>query len=216
MSQHNWFRTLRRWRFPLSALLDTLFWYGAFFAAVLARLNFEIDQVNMGSLLQVATVAAATQLATGVATGLYRGRRPIASFWEVRLVVFSTLLASVTAFTVVVVVGTPNLVPLSTVFAGGAYQLLGALGVRYFARLIVEIRSRSTHTRENRTLVFGAGEAGQQISNALLKDPSTDLDPVAFLDDDKLGGTGLLGMSVLGGYQMTIDDEQGTLTLTRR
>ncbi len=39
---------------------------------------------------------------------------------------------------------------------------------------------------------------------------------VAFLDDDKLGGTGLLGMSVLGGYQMTIDDEQGTLTLTRR
>jgi len=39
---------------------------------------------------------------------------------------------------------------------------------------------------------------------------------VAFLDDDKLGGPGLLGMSVLGRYQMTIDDEHGTLTLTQR
>ncbi|MGB5831712.1 MAG: retropepsin-like aspartic protease, partial [Thiohalocapsa sp.] len=39
---------------------------------------------------------------------------------------------------------------------------------------------------------------------------------VAFLDDDKLGGGGLLGMSVLGRYQMTIDDEQDKLTLIRR
>lgn len=39
---------------------------------------------------------------------------------------------------------------------------------------------------------------------------------VAFIDDAKLGNTGLLGMSVLGRYQMTIDDEKGSLTLTRR
>lgn len=39
---------------------------------------------------------------------------------------------------------------------------------------------------------------------------------VAFLDDDKLGGNGLLGMNVLGRYQMTIDDEHDRLTLIRR
>lgn len=38
---------------------------------------------------------------------------------------------------------------------------------------------------------------------------------VAFLDDDKLAGAGLLGMSVLGRYQMTIDDATNRLTLTR-
>lgn len=37
---------------------------------------------------------------------------------------------------------------------------------------------------------------------------------VAFLDVDKLGTSGLLGMSVLGRYQMTIDDEKNRLTLT--
>jgi clan AA aspartic protease (TIGR02281 family) len=39
---------------------------------------------------------------------------------------------------------------------------------------------------------------------------------VAFLGDDGLGSTGLLGMNVLGRYQMTIDDETNKLTLTKR
>ncbi|MFW5723593.1 MAG: retropepsin-like aspartic protease family protein, partial [Halochromatium sp.] len=37
---------------------------------------------------------------------------------------------------------------------------------------------------------------------------------VAFLERDKLGAAGLLGMSVLGRYQMTIDDERNRLLLT--
>jgi hypothetical protein len=39
---------------------------------------------------------------------------------------------------------------------------------------------------------------------------------VAFLDDDKLGNAGLLGMSVLGRYQLTIDDQENRITLTGR
>ncbi len=39
---------------------------------------------------------------------------------------------------------------------------------------------------------------------------------VAFLADEKLGNAGLLGMSVLGRYQLTIDDQENRLTLTSR
>jgi clan AA aspartic protease (TIGR02281 family) len=38
----------------------------------------------------------------------------------------------------------------------------------------------------------------------------------AFIEDGKLGAGGLLGMSVLGRFTMTIDDKQGQLTLTRK
>ncbi|BCU06753.1 retropepsin-like aspartic protease family protein [Allochromatium tepidum] len=36
---------------------------------------------------------------------------------------------------------------------------------------------------------------------------------VAFMDDQRLGGTSLLGMSLLGRFRMTIDDEKNQLTL---
>lgn len=39
---------------------------------------------------------------------------------------------------------------------------------------------------------------------------------VAFLDDEKLGSAGLLGMSVLGRYQLTIDDQENRITLSSR
>jgi clan AA aspartic protease (TIGR02281 family) len=38
----------------------------------------------------------------------------------------------------------------------------------------------------------------------------------AFIEDGKLGNGGLLGMSVLGSYTLTIDDEQNRLTLSRK
>lgn len=39
---------------------------------------------------------------------------------------------------------------------------------------------------------------------------------VSFIDDTKLGGNALLGMSVLGRYRMTIDDEANHLTLSAK
>ena len=184
MQNKTWFRVLRRWRFPISALLDVLFWYGALWGAVFIRLDFSMTGVEVSDVFVVASIAAAIQLITGIITGLYRGRSPIASFSEARLVVLSTTLATIVAFAVVAATGPPNLVPISTVFAAGAYQLVGALGVRYLARLVAEVLSRSVHSREHLVLIFGAGEAGEQISGALLHNPYTNLDPVAFLDDD--------------------------------
>jgi clan AA aspartic protease (TIGR02281 family) len=39
---------------------------------------------------------------------------------------------------------------------------------------------------------------------------------VAFIDDAKLGSSGLLGMSVLGRYKLTIDDERSQITLSSK
>jgi len=124
------------------------------------------------------------QLVAGLVLGLYRGRRPIASFGEVMLLVVSSATAGSAATLFVVISGSPSLLPISAVMAATAYQLLGSLGVRYAARLAVELISRSSHAREHRTIVFGAGAAGEQIIWSLQRDRETELDPVALLDDD--------------------------------
>ncbi len=39
---------------------------------------------------------------------------------------------------------------------------------------------------------------------------------VSFIDDERLGGIMLLGMSYLGRYGLTIDDDNNLITLVRK
>jgi len=200
MQQQSWFRILRRWRFPISAAFDSLLWFIALYAAALARLNFEPSALTMTDYVGVAAIAVFSQLVSGISYGLYRGTRPIASFDEVVLIAASTVTAGAVAAVIVSLAGTPRLLPLSAILAATAYQMLGALGIRYAARLAVELNGRSAHPRNHRTIVFGAGEAGRQIVWALLRDRVTDLDPVALLDDDRTKKRlKLSGIPVVGG-----------------
>jgi clan AA aspartic protease (TIGR02281 family) len=74
-----------------------------------------------------------------------------------------------------------------------------------------QLDSRQVQTANGRTQALvgslpGVWLGGQRVGNVR----------VSFLDDGQLGSAGLLGMSVLGRYQLTIDDENDTLTLIRR
>jgi FlaA1/EpsC-like NDP-sugar epimerase len=194
-----WFTALRRWRYPISAVVDASLWFVALYLAALARLSFEPSAISTLDYLIVAGVAASAQLLGGGLTGLYRGRRTIASFGEVILVVSTSLIAGTAALATVLIAGSPSLVPISAVLAATAYQMLGALGLRYLARSLVEGWSRSNHARDRRLIVFGAGDAGQQIVRAIQRDPHTDLDVVGILDDNptkrrlKVHGVPVLG-----------------------
>ena len=82
---------------------------------------------------------------------------------EVILVMATSAVAGIVSLIVVLLVGPPRLLPISVVLSATAYQMLGALGLRYGARSLVEIRSLSLHERPHRLLVFGAGDAGRQM-----------------------------------------------------
>lgn len=73
------------------------------------------------------------------------------------------------------------------------------------------LSEREVQTANGRTSARVGSLAGLWLGEQRVEDVA-----VAFLDDDRIGNGGLLGMSVLGRYQMTIDDAQGTLTLIRR
>jgi len=72
---------------------------------------------------------------------------------------------------------------------------------------------------EEREIQTANGKVNARIGKlpaVWLGDRKEDGVEAAFIEDEKLGGTGLLGMSVLGRYQFTIDDEAQRLILTSR
>jgi nucleoside-diphosphate-sugar epimerase len=185
-------------RFVLLSMLDATLWLAALSVAVNARLGFSWALVDIPALLIVAFVAIDIHLLTGIIAGLYTGRRRLASFEETVWLAVAATAGTTAAFLVSWLAGEANLVPLSAVLAAGAYQLIGALGVRYAGRLILDLH-RPRAPRNSRMLIFGAGEAGLQTARTLMRDPQAGGLPVAFLDDDpSKAGLRTQGLRVVG------------------
>lgn len=133
-------------------------------------------------LLFVILVAAGMQIAIGCMSPLYRSRWRIGSLEE--LLCLAPTMAAVTGLVSAVAL-TPfnHLVPASATIGGGTTALILAAGFRVAWRLNWE-RRRPACAISERTIIFGAGEAGAQLLNSLLADPGSGYFPVALLDDD--------------------------------
>jgi FlaA1/EpsC-like NDP-sugar epimerase len=161
---------------------DALAWVGGLAAATAIRYDFDLTRIDLEGLAVFVAVAAALQVLVGILTGLYLGRWRLGSFDEVSALGRTS--AEATAVLVVADLVGPRFVPLSAVFAGGiiAFVLMGA--ARYLIRSREQQRRRPTDAR--RLVVLGAGEAGAQITQRLLRDPASPWIPVALLDDDPM------------------------------
>jgi len=163
--------------------MDATAWGVALLFASLVRYDFALSRVEQGGLVTNALLAAVVQIAVGLACGLYTGRFRFGSFDEVAGLAAATVLATTVIYGLnLVMAGQP--VPRSAVVAGGvtAGALMG--GVRYTFRLMLERRRRPRGEGCERVLVFGAGEGGVQVINAMLADPDSPYLPVALLDDN--------------------------------
>ncbi|NND13929.1 MAG: nucleotide sugar dehydrogenase [Acidimicrobiia bacterium] len=177
---------------------DVALWLGALAAATYIRFDFSWAPVDEARLAVVFMVAAGSQLAIGFPIGLYRGKWRLGSFDEVVWVASVTAAVTALVLALSTFVTTP-FVPRGAVVGAGALHLLGAFGARYVTRISYEKQQRSIHRRPHRILVFGAGEAGISSVRAIWNDPTSEFEPVAFLDDDTTKrGVRYHGMPVIG------------------
>lgn len=185
-----------RWLAPLDAAL----WGLALTVATIARFDFDLGRVSWSRLAVAIAVVGAVHLVCGLANGLYRGRHRLTSLGEIRLLVVCALASALALWFLISRLGPPHLVPISAVLAAASYQLTGALGARYGVTAWLEARRRSPHERSHRLLIYGAGHSGEQAARALAQDPSSDLLPVGYLDDDRMKARLRLGkLPILGG-----------------
>lgn len=175
-------RLLIRHRFGFQAGVDALSWSVAIVLATLLRYDLAYEDINWARLVLLIPIAVVIHVVVGTAGGLYLGRWRFGSFEEVaaltRCVVVATVsIAFVNRFLF------DYLIPVSATILAGCLALLFMAGARYTWRLVLERRMRPSEDTALRVLVFGAGEGGLQVINAMLRNPSSPYLPVALLDD---------------------------------
>ncbi len=165
--------------------MDLAAWGVALYLAAWVRLDFQLGSIPSRPLLGIFGVAIAAQVTFGFLIGLYRFRWMYGSFDEVAALTFTALAATIAVY-IVNTTQTPRPVPRSAILAGGLAALVGMAGARYLVRLLRERwrRPDPNHPDAIRTLVFGAGDAGEQIIRAMVRDREARYVPVGLLDDD--------------------------------
>ncbi len=166
----------------LRALVDAAAWALGLYLATLLRLDFNPGRLGDFSVFALLPVAIAAQWLIGYATRLYRDGQVYGSFDEISTLARAVFATGVLLF-VVNVLGESLAAPRSAIVGGTLLSFLLMGGIRYAWRLQRDALVRDSTTLE-RVLVFGAGDGGQRMVRAMLRDPNARYLPVALLDDD--------------------------------
>ncbi len=93
-------------------------------------------------------------------------------------------------------------IPLGVIAANYGLAFLGVVGVRVVRRVAAEHSATQHLPKSNNavpTLLIGAGRAGEVTAREILNRPDIGINPVAFIDDDRMKvGTTLHGIPVVG------------------
>lgn len=171
-----------RWALLLG--FDAATWLVALGAATAVRLSIADGRVEWDRLAALAAVAAITTALIRQAPRVHPGRARRGSISDARATTAVWFAVSlVVMFADYFVLARP--VPTGAMALALPVALVCQLGVRLVWRAIYDEIRRPDLEGKQRVIVFGAGEGGEQIIRAMLRDPDSEFVPVAVLDDKK-------------------------------
>jgi len=89
--------------------------------------------------------------------------------------------------------------PRSTLFITYFFIFILCGGIRFAKRIYLKVFKKSAAEGKERTLIVGAGDAGEQILRSILSSPNSAYLPVGFVDDSQAkNGVLIHGLKVLG------------------
>jgi UDP-GlcNAc:undecaprenyl-phosphate GlcNAc-1-phosphate transferase len=166
------------------------------------RLRFDADAFShyFKIFLKSLPIIIAVKLVVFYAVGVYRGFWQYISTPDVFLYVRSSFFATVLAISSV------TLLYRFDDFSKGVFIIdfllttAFLLGTRGSFRLFQETIKRKTLSGK-RVVIYGAGQGGELLIREILNNKSLVIDPVGFLDDDRLKiGKRIQGFPILGGF----------------
>ncbi len=166
----------------LQVAADALLMAAAVWVAENLRYEFAIPRDEVANTAWFALGAAGVFVLFAAARGLYSGRWGYGTFDEVSGLVTAIGLTTIAMSAIDLAFGRP--VPLSVPFIASTIVVCLAAGVRYVWRLTYEHRLLPSGDVLQPIIVIGAGEAGNQIVTAMLRNPQGRYLPVALIDDN--------------------------------
>lgn len=151
------------------------------------RFEFAIPSYKTDDLLWFAALSAVVFVVCGTVRGLYKGRWSFGSFEELSALVSAIVVAGALLWAIALLLpeqGTERPIPLSIPLIASTIMLCASAGIRYVWRFYAERRMRPQSEGLERVVVIGAGEGGQQIITAMVRNPAGRYLPVALIDDD--------------------------------
>jgi len=193
---------LSRWRLIRFVMFvaDVISLLAGLVLATAARYEGSLDDANAMGLLTGALVAVALFPAFSAVLRLHQGRYGVGTADEIKALGLAVGATMLVVLAVDVAAGAPRLLPLSVPPVAGVLAFVLMMAVRMVVR---SQREGAVRPRTGRpTLIFGAGDAGDQLIRSMLSDPGSPYLPVGLVDDDPAKRHARIrGVRMLGGRE---------------
>ncbi len=180
--------------------VDLLSLYAGLVLATAARYEGSLEDANARGLLAGLVVVTVVFPAASALLRLHQGRYGVGTADELKALGTAIAITAVVLLVIDLAAGAPRLLPLSVPPIGAVLSFVMMMGVRLAIRSQREgaVRPRTGTP----TLVFGAGDAGDQLIRSMLSDPASQYLPVGLLDDDPAKRHARIrGVRMLGGRE---------------
>ncbi|MGY1716248.1 polysaccharide biosynthesis protein [Geodermatophilus sp. SYSU D01106] len=193
---------ISRWKLIrcVMLLVDLLSLTAGLVLATAARYEGSLDEMNARGLLLAGAVTVAVFPLASSALRLHQGRYAVGSLDELKALGAAVGLTALVVTGLDVTLGSRRMLPLSVPTVAAIVGFVLMIGFRLAIRSQREgaIRPRSGQP----TLVFGAGDAGEQLIRSMLGDPAGTFLPVGLLDDDpEKRHARIRGVRMMGGRE---------------
>lgn len=167
--------------------LQIVFIIAALLISMALRFDMKIPDVYWGRMVVMLPAMLVIKLVVFWAVGLFRGWWRYVSMADLILILKGNFIASLCVVFYGVLVYRLEGIPRSVLIMDGIFCFLFMAGIRFLTRAFRENyfpMPRRKKVPKSRTLVVGAGDAGQMIAREIRQNPKLNLEFVGFIDDD--------------------------------
>jgi UDP-GlcNAc:undecaprenyl-phosphate GlcNAc-1-phosphate transferase len=190
----------------LEITLDLLLISIAFYMSFLVYQGFHMSDAYLELFQRTLPLAISTAYISFFGFGVYRGVWRYVGLDDLIRFIKSIASTVTLLFLVDFIFLRGEDLPLSIYLFYAVFLFLGLSTTRSSFKILDQASSQQRSMKEERVLIYGAGDAGEMAARWILMNPELGFHTIGFIDDDLLiSGRQIHGIEILGGHEISFD-----------